>query len=86
MNDNEKRLVDISTITGVSNWLTVLPIKEVGFELSRHQFWGSIRFDMVGKSVIYQHLLFAVVNLIFSTVWVARKVALYTYSIVIYDT
>ena len=33
MNDKEKRLVDISTLTGVSNWLTVLPITEFGLEL-----------------------------------------------------
>ena len=32
MNDNEKRIVDISTLTGVSNWLTVLAITEFGFE------------------------------------------------------
>ena len=32
MNDKEKRTVDISTLTGVSNWLTVLPITEFGFE------------------------------------------------------
>ena len=32
MNNKEKRLVDISTLTGVSNWLTVLPITEFGFE------------------------------------------------------
>ena len=32
MNDKEKRLVDISTLTGISNWLTVLPITEFGFE------------------------------------------------------
>ena len=44
MNDKEKRLVDISTQTGVSNWLTVLPITEFGFELSKQQFWDSIRF------------------------------------------
>ena len=43
MNDKEKRLVDISTLTGVSNWLTVLPITEFGFELPKQQFWDSIR-------------------------------------------
>ena len=32
MNDKEKCLVDISTLTGVSNWLTVLSITEFGFE------------------------------------------------------
>ena len=35
MNDKEKRAVDISTPTGVSNWLTVLPITEFGFESSK---------------------------------------------------
>ena len=43
MNDKEKRLVDISTLTGVSNWLTVLPITEFGFKQSKQQFWDSIR-------------------------------------------
>ena len=32
MNDKEKRFVDILTLTGVSNWLTVLPITEFGFK------------------------------------------------------
>ena len=35
MNGKEKRLVDISTQTGVSNRLIVLPITEFGFELSK---------------------------------------------------
>ena len=35
MNDEEKCLVDISTLTGVSNWLTVLPITEFEFELTK---------------------------------------------------
>ena len=35
MNGKEKRLVDISTQTGVSNSLIVLPITEFGFELSK---------------------------------------------------
>ena len=34
MNDKEKRLGDISAQTGVSNWFTVLPFTEFGFELS----------------------------------------------------
>ena len=45
MNDKEKRLVAISTQTGVSNWLTVLPITEFGFRLSEQQFWDSIRLQ-----------------------------------------
>ena len=43
MNDKEKYLADISTLTGVSNWLTVLPITEFGLELSKQQFWNSRR-------------------------------------------
>ena len=42
-NENDKRLLELSTQTGVSNWLTVLPITEFGFELSKQQFWDSIR-------------------------------------------
>ena len=45
MNDKEKCLVAISTQTGVSNWLTVLPITEFGFRLSEQQFWDSIRLQ-----------------------------------------
>ena len=36
MNDQGKRFVD--TLTGVSNWLTVPPITEFGFKLSKQQF------------------------------------------------
>ena len=43
MNDKEKRLVDILFLTGVSNWLTVLPVTEFGFDLSKPLFWDSIR-------------------------------------------
>ena len=38
MNDKEKCLVDISTLSGVSNCLTVLPVTEFGFELSKQPF------------------------------------------------
>ena len=43
MNYKEKRLVDISALSGVSYWLTVLPITEFGFELSKQLFWYSVR-------------------------------------------
>ena len=35
MNDKEKLLVGILTLTGVSNWLTILLITEYWFELSK---------------------------------------------------
>ena len=37
-----KRLLKLSTGKGLSNWLTMLPIVEYGFELSKQQFWDSI--------------------------------------------
>ena len=33
----------ISALTGVSNWLTVPPITDIGFELSKQQFSDLIR-------------------------------------------
>ena len=45
INDKEKRLVNILTLTGVSNWLIVPPVTEFGFELSKQKFWDSIRFQ-----------------------------------------
>ena len=38
-------LVDLSSQTGVSNWLMVLQITEFWFELSKQQFWDSIRLQ-----------------------------------------
>ena len=37
MNDEEKGLMDISTLTGISNWLAVLPITEFGYLSSNSQ-------------------------------------------------
>ena len=43
MNEKEKRLVKISTEKGAPNWLTMFPITEHPFELSKQHFWDSIR-------------------------------------------
>ena len=51
MNDKEKRLVYISTLTGVSNWFIVLPITEFGFELSKHQYRDSIRLQYSWENI-----------------------------------
>ena len=53
MDDKEERLVDVSTQTGVSNWLVVLLITKFGFELFKQQFWDS-DCNMVGKLPVYQ--------------------------------
>ena len=37
-NDREKGCVNISSLIGVLNWLTVLPITELEFKLSNQQF------------------------------------------------
>ena len=67
--------MDILTLTGVSNWLTVLPVTEIGFELSEQQFWD-LGFNKtsiwLGKHAIYKPLVFLVVTLISSAVWVAK--------------
>ena len=38
MNEKEKGLVDISALTGLSNWLRVLSVSEFRFELSKQSF------------------------------------------------
>ena len=43
MKEKEKRLVKISTEKGISNWVAMLPVTEHGFELSKQQFWDSVR-------------------------------------------
>ena len=68
-NHKEKRLVDISTLSGVSYWLTVLSITEFGFELSKQPFWDSIRLQYGWENMQSTNIsVLAVVNLIFSTV------------------
>ena len=42
MSKISKLLLQLSIEKGVSNWLTILPIAEYGFELSKQQFWDSI--------------------------------------------
>ena len=39
----ETRLNDISREQGASSWLTVLPIKRLGFGLSKAEFWDAVR-------------------------------------------
>ena len=51
MNGKEKRFVNISALTGVSNWLTVFPVTEFVFEQSKHQFWDSIRLRYGSENI-----------------------------------
>ena len=37
-----KRLLQLSTEKGVSSWLSMSPIGDYGFELSKQQFWDSV--------------------------------------------
>ena len=43
MNEEQRRLNEINREKGVSNWLTVLPIAENGFNLNKQQFWDCVR-------------------------------------------
>ena len=38
VSEKSKRLLQLSTEKGTSNWLTTLPIVEYGFELSKQNF------------------------------------------------
>ena len=42
MSEKSKRVIT-KYRKGVSNWLTILPIAEYGFEFSKQNFWDSIR-------------------------------------------
>ena len=64
----KKSLVDTPTQTGVSNWLTVFPITEFGFESSKHQFWDSMRLQCGWEISNLRKLVLAVVNLINRTI------------------
>ena len=51
MNEKEKLLVKISSKKGLSNWLTMLPITEYDIELSKQQFWDSVRLRY-GRKIV----------------------------------
>ena len=43
MNEEQKRLNGANTMTGTSNWLTNLPIKDLGYDLNKQQFQDALR-------------------------------------------
>ncbi|XP_057290771.1 uncharacterized protein LOC130613444 [Hydractinia symbiolongicarpus] len=43
MTDEEKRINESNMRTGVSNWLTTLPLTEWGYDLIKEQFWDAIK-------------------------------------------
>ena len=40
---NTKRMMETLNQKGVSNWLTTIPTKEQGFELTKQEFWDAVR-------------------------------------------
>ena len=42
MSEKSNRLLQLTPGKGVSNWLTMLPIAEYSFELSKQNFWDSV--------------------------------------------
>ena len=42
-NDENKRMIETLNQKGVSNWLTVLPLKDQGYQLSKQEFWDAIQ-------------------------------------------
>ena len=43
LNENQKRLDDITQEKGVSNWLKPYPISYQGYRLNKQQFWDCVR-------------------------------------------
>ena len=43
MNDDKKKLLEISLERGASLWLSTLPIKDEGFQLDKQAFWDLIK-------------------------------------------
>ena len=42
---DQKKLNEINREKGVWNWLLVLPLVEKGFDLTKQQFWDSMRLQ-----------------------------------------
>ena len=85
INDKEKCLVDIPTLTGVSNWLTVLPITESGLKLSKQPFWGSIRLQYGWENMKSTNILSLDSNFDIQQSMSCKKVVLYAYGIINYE-
>ena len=41
--ESTKRAVDLAMEKGASSWLTAIPIKDLGFDLNKAQFWDAIK-------------------------------------------
>ena len=42
LDENQKRLNDITQVKGVSNWLKACPINDQGYDLNKPQFWDCV--------------------------------------------
>ena len=47
LDENKLRLNESNRDKGASNWLTLLPIKNYGFDLNKQQFWDSVRLRYI---------------------------------------
>ena len=77
--------MDIPTLTGVSNWLTVLPITESGLKLSKQPFWGSIRLQYGWENMKSTNILSLDSNFDIQQSMSCKKVVLYAYGIITYE-
>ena len=59
---------------GVSNWLTNLPVKEHGYEMTKQEFWDSSRLDITSHLIEF-HLNASVAHhLMQHMLYLGRKV------------
>ena len=72
---NKTSLSETNQEKGASTGLSTLPLKVEGYSLSKQEFWDLVKIWMAIMS--YQICVVAEQNMIFSTVYHARRVALF---------
>ena len=56
--DKTQRAVDLDCEKGASNWLTVIPLKDMDFDLNKRNFVMLRGFDMIGRYPIIRQYAF----------------------------
>ena len=56
--DKTQRAVDLACEKGASNWLTVIPLKDMDFDLNKREFRDALNFDMTGRYLIIRQYAF----------------------------
>ena len=66
-----ERTVELAAEKGASNWLTVIPIREMNFNLNKREFRDAIKLGMTGRSLTYRLCAYVVTYLPLTMLWSA---------------